>query len=161
MRDGYTDLDDNDRNVDLEQYVNEAESHDYVEDLDRVDAKESEHFLNIGVDLKAEARAGTFIQKDRSVIHSHACQQGVEVLPISKALTSHSWLADYVWRNITPQKDEFTQRANNNPHEGYFIRTQPGAQIEHPVQSCLYIAKEGFSQNVHNVVIAEEGSNLQ
>ena len=27
-------------------------------------------------------------------------------------------------------------------------------------QSCLYIAKEGFSQNVHNIVIAEEDSEL-
>nr|MDA3821077.1 SufD family Fe-S cluster assembly protein [Bacteroidales bacterium] len=42
----------------------------------------------------------------------------------------------------------------------YFIRALPGVKTEHPVQSCLYIAKEGFSQNVHNIVIAEEGSEL-
>lgn len=161
MRDGYTDLDNGNRTVDLDQYANDAENHDYVEDLNRVDSGDSEQFLNVGVDLREAARAGTFIQKDRSVIHSHACQQGVTVLPISKAQKAHSWLGEYLWRNIPPQKDEFTQRASSNPHEGYFIHAQPGAVIQHPVQSCLYIAKEGFSQNVHNVVIAEEGSSLQ
>ena len=161
MRDGSTDLDNGNRTVDLDQYANDAEDHDYIEDLNRVDSGDSDQFLNVGVDLRESARAGTFIQKDRSVIHSHACQQGVTVLPISKAQEAHSWLGEYLWRNIAPQKDEFTRRASTNPHEGYFIHTQPGAVIQHPVQSCLYIAKEGFSQNVHNVVIAEEGSSLQ
>ncbi|MEJ2039777.1 MAG: SufD family Fe-S cluster assembly protein [Desulfosarcinaceae bacterium] len=161
MRDGSADLDNGGQEVDLDRYVNEAEKHDYVNDLSRVGAEDSEKFLNVGIDLKEIARAGTFIQKDRSVIHSHASQQGVEVLPISKAQQEHPWLAEYLWRHIEPDKDAFTQRASSNPQEGYFIHTQPGARIEHPVQSCLYIAKEGFSQNVHNVVIAEAGSSLQ
>jgi hypothetical protein len=46
------------------------------------------------------------------------------------------------------------------PHEGYFIRVEAGVRLAHPVQSCLYIAKQGFAQNVHNVVIAEPGSDL-
>jgi hypothetical protein len=32
--------------------------------------------------------------------------------------------------------------------------------VAQPVQSCLYIAKQGFAQNVHNVVIAEPGADL-
>lgn len=161
MRDGFGSLDSQDRKVDLGQYVDEAEDHAYVSDLARVDAQESERFLNVGVDVREAARAGTFIQKDRTVIHSHARQDGVEVLPISKAQQTHAWISDYLWRHLDPARDEFTRRARNTPHEGYFIHTRAGARVEHPVQSCLYIAKEGFAQNVHNLVIAEEDSHLQ
>ncbi|MCP4744953.1 MAG: SufD family Fe-S cluster assembly protein [Desulfobacteraceae bacterium] len=145
----------------FDQYLNETQKHAYEENLGKIDAQETEDFLNVGVDTNEQFRAGTFIQKDLSVIHSHAKQPGVEVLPITKALESHQWLDSYLWRNIRPESDEFTTRAKEKPHEGYFIHAAEGAHIEQPVQACLYIAKNNFSQNVHNVVIAEEGSHLQ
>ncbi|MGD9245744.1 MAG: SufD family Fe-S cluster assembly protein, partial [Desulfobacterales bacterium] len=51
-------------------------------------------------------------------------------------------------------------QANKNSREGYFIHALAGVKTKNPIQSCLYIAKEGFSQNVHNVVVAEQGSEL-
>jgi hypothetical protein len=74
---------------------------------------------------------------------------------------TYPWLSEYLWRHIRPETDSFTAQAKRVPHEGYFIRSEAGVQAQHPVQACLYIAKEGFSQNVHNVVIAEEGSHMQ
>ena len=161
MSNGNADIEKNPADVDVNQYDVEAETHSYVESLDQIQAEDASRFLDVGIDTAEIGRAGTFIQKDMSVIHSHARQEGVEVMSISKALSKHAWLADYLWRYIDPGKDAFTSRAKSAPHEGYFIRTEPGAQVKDPVQSCLYIAKERFSQNVHNVVIAEEGSYLQ
>jgi Fe-S cluster assembly scaffold protein SufB len=83
------------------------------------------------------------------------------VMPISKGVETYPWLSEYLWRHIRPETDSFTAQAKRAPHEGYFIRSEPGVHAQHPVQACLYIAKEGFSQNVHNVVIAEEGSHMQ
>lgn len=150
-----------DANIDLEKYSVDVEKHEYVEDLSKIATADASKFLDVGIDTTQQGRAGTFIQKDRSVIHSHSQQPGVEVMAISQAKATHAWLSDYMWRHISPDKDQFTARAKAVPHEGYFIRSAQGARIEHPVQSCLYIAKEKFSQNVHNVVIAEEGSHLQ
>jgi Fe-S cluster assembly scaffold protein SufB len=147
--------------IDLNKYQSEAGDHRYVESLDDISVSDSEAFIDVGIDTAAQMRAGTFIQKDRSVIHSHAVQSGVEVMAITKALDAHPWLADYLWRHIDPGSDAFTAQAKSKPHEGYFIRAQAGMQVKYPVQACLYIAKEGFSQNVHNVVIAEENSHLQ
>jgi Fe-S cluster assembly scaffold protein SufB len=161
MRDGYKGMINEDKHVDIKQYVQEAGTHEYVNDLACLDKDDTRQFLDVGVDVRETGRAGTFIQKDQSIIHANTCQEGVEVLPITKAQQVHSWLADYLWRHIEPLKDEFTEQASRSAHEGYFIQTQPGASIEHPVQSCLYIAKEGFYQNVHNVVIAEEDSKLK
>jgi Fe-S cluster assembly scaffold protein SufB len=147
--------------VDLNQYQVEADPHAYVESLADIASEDANQFMDVGVDTGAQARAGTFIQKDRSVIHSCASQPGVAVMPISRGLETHPWLSEYLWRHIRPETDAFTARAKSAPHEGYYIRCEKGVQAQHPVQACLYIAKEGFSQNVHNVVIAEEGSQLQ
>ncbi len=147
-------------NLDLNKYKVDAEDHVYVENLSQIESKDANQLLDIGVDTDEKDRVGTFIQKDRSVIHCKTMQDGIEVMSISQAQEKHGWLSDYIWKNISPDTDKFTSQANKKPHEGYFIRSLPGVKTKHPVQSCLYIAKEGFSQNVHNVVIAEEGSEL-
>ncbi len=161
MRNGYSDIESNSDGVDLDQYQVETEDHDYVEDLSQIESVDARQFLDVGIDTHASQRAGTFIQKDRSVLHSHSQQPGVEVMAISKGLQTYPWLSEYIWRHIDPETDAFTSQAKVSPHEGYFIRCAPGVHAQQPVQSCLYIAKEGFSQNVHNVVIAEEGSQMQ
>ncbi len=146
--------------IDLKNYQSEAGPHEYVNDLSKIESSDSNQWLNVGVDIAELDRAGTFIQKDCSVIHSKTMAEGVEVMGISDALKKHEWLPDYLWKYISPQKDQFTELAKQKPHEGYFIRSLPGVKVKHPVQSCLYIAKEGFSQNVHNVVIAEKNSEM-
>jgi hypothetical protein len=79
---------------------------------------------------------------------------------IGEAKKKYAWLDNYIWKSIDPKKDQFTIQAKEKPHEGYFIRALPNANIIDPVQSCLYISKERFSQNVHNIVIVEEGAQL-
>ncbi len=150
----------NDFEVNLDNYQNETEEHEYIDELSRIDSSDADKLLDVGVDTKETGRAGTFIQKDKSVIHCKTKLDGVEVMGISKAREKHEWLADYMWKSISPDTDKFTSQAKENPHEGYFIRSFPGVKTEHPIQACLYIAKDKFSQNVHNVVIAEEGSEL-
>ena len=161
MRNGSDPVNKDAGGIDLNQYTTEAENHGYIDRLTEIAANDKAKFLDVGVDTAEGDRAGTFIQKDRSVIHSHAHQEGVTIMSISQAQSTYPWLAEYMWRLIDPDKDAFTAQAKKNPHEGYFIRSAPGMHVAQPVQACLYIAKEGFSQNVHNVVIAEEGSRLQ
>jgi Fe-S cluster assembly scaffold protein SufB len=147
--------------IDPAQYDVDAPAHQYVHNLMEISPDDAEHFLNVGIDAASQSRSATFIQKDSSVIHACAKQNGVEVLPISEASKKHGWLEEYMWRAVDPTGDAYIARAKDFPHEGYFIRTDPGARLLNPVQSCLYIAKNGFSQNVHNVVIAEPDSQLQ
>lgn len=147
--------------VDPDSYRTDAPSHAHVADLSRIEPADASRWLNVGVDILEAGRDGTFIQKDGSVIHSHASNPGVEVMGIVDALNTRRWLREYLWRLIPPTKDAFTLSAEQHPHGGYFIRSLPGVVMNRPVQSCLYLAQEGFSQNVHNVVIAEERSTLR
>jgi Fe-S cluster assembly scaffold protein SufB len=146
--------------ITIENYNVDANDHAYVETLSQIEPTDAKQFLDVGVDIDEHARIGTFIQKDNSVVHCKTRQEGIEVMGISQAREKHPWLSDYMWKNISPDTDKFTLQANKNSREGYFIHALAGVKTKNPIQSCLYIAKEGFSQNVHNIVVAEQGSEL-
>ncbi|OYT53288.1 MAG: hypothetical protein B6U72_06275 [Candidatus Altiarchaeales archaeon ex4484_2] len=78
----------------------------------------------------------------------------------TEALKKYSWLEDYYWGLIDADKDEYTRRVDEK-FGGYFLRILPGAKIEFPLQSCLMISSSGMEQRVHNIVIAEEGSEAR
>jgi len=86
--------------------------------------------------------------------------EGVELMPITEALKKYDWLKDYWWKLVAKEKDVFTKETAAHLDNGYFIRALPGAKVVYPVQTCLYIRSENVAQRVHNIVIAEEGSEL-
>jgi Fe-S cluster assembly scaffold protein SufB len=113
-----------------------------------------------GLDVLKQDRGGTYFQKDTSVIHCHAPQEGIEVIPIRKALEQHDWVRDYYFKLVSVDTDKYTAAAELGLHDGYVIRALPGNRSVYPIQACLYLDKDGIQQNVHNIIIAEEDSEL-
>jgi Fe-S cluster assembly scaffold protein SufB len=147
--------------IDLSAYSSSAEEHRYQNEPSQISTQEKDNMLKVGVSLDDRSqRAGTFVQMDRSVVHTSTSQDGVEVMSITKALETYSWLEDYWWRAVSVDTDKFTAEAEVNLDNGYFIRALPGQKVVYPVQACLYIAHKNLAQKVHNIVIAEEGSEL-
>jgi Fe-S cluster assembly scaffold protein SufB len=146
--------------IDLRTFQSDPVSHKYLKDLQTLSGKDKKRMILAGVDASEKERSGSFIQKDSSVIHSHSKQEGLEVIPIKEALEKYDWVQEYYWKLVDVDKDKYTARARLELHNGYVIRALPGAKVVYPVQACLYLEKEGLSQNVHNLVIAEEGSEL-
>lgn len=146
--------------VDLKRYELNADDHDYLPRLDEIDPADAGKLLDVGIDPTENDRGGSFIQKDRSVVHCSSRQKGIEIMGISQAMAQYGGLEEYLWRNVNAGADAYTEQAKDHPHEGYFIRSLPGVKGTSPVQACLYIAKNGFAQNVHNIVVAEEDSEL-
>ncbi len=147
--------------VDLDAYTHVAEEHPYQEDPSRLSASDKERIREVGVTLDDRSqRSGTFLQIDQSVVHRKTDQEGVEVMGTPEALEKHPELSEYWWKLVSPEADKFTAYSHSHPFQGYFIRALPGAKASQPVQSCLYLAKHGLAQNVHNLVIVEEGAEL-
>lgn len=147
--------------IDLEQYLKEEEQYPYQEDLSRLPDEEKESMLKAGVMVDdSSGRAGTFVQKDQTPIHFSTIQEGVEVLSMSEAREKYDWLDDYWWKVVKVDSDKYTAHLELNESDGYFIRTLPGVKAEFPVQACLYLGHKNITQRVHNIVIAEEGSEL-
>ena len=146
--------------IELDDYQTDPVSHDYVENLEELSDSDKERMILAGVDAKETDRSGTYVQKDSAVVHSHSKQEGLEVIPIKEALKKYDWIEDYYWNLVSVDTDKYTARAQLDLHDGYVIRALPGSQVIYPVQACLYLEKEGLSQNVHNIIIAEEDSEL-
>jgi hypothetical protein len=146
--------------IDLTQYETGIVAHDYLDQLGGLSEDDKKRMILAGVDAEERERSGTYLQKDTAVIHSHSRQEGLEVLPIRQALKEYNWVEDYYWKLASVDTDKYTARAYLELHDGYVIRALPGSKVVYPVQACLYLDKEGLSQNVHNIIIAEEGSEL-
>lgn len=56
--------------------------------------------------------------------------------------------------------DKYTAKTALEQEQGYFIRVKAGQKIEAPLQACVFIGHEEQLQRVHNIVIVEEGAEL-
>ncbi|UCG81268.1 MAG: SufD family Fe-S cluster assembly protein [Desulfobacterales bacterium] len=146
--------------IDLDTFQSDPVTHDYVDDLADLSETDKDLMIKAGVDAKERERSGSFVQKDTAVVHYRSKQEGLEVIPIKEALKKYDWVKDYYWKLVAVETDKYTARAQLELHNGYLIRALPGSKVLYPVQACLYLEKEGLSQNLHNIVIAEEGSEL-
>jgi Fe-S cluster assembly scaffold protein SufB len=147
--------------IDLNKYVSSGEEHPYQDDPSQLPPETRKQMLSAGVMLDdARQRSGTYLQMDNTPIHHSIRQDGVEVMAVSQALEKYDWLADYLWKAVAVDSDKYTANVELNQNDGYFIRALPGQKTVFPVQACLYLAQARLVQNVHNIIIAEEGSEL-
>lgn len=148
--------------IDLSQYDRSFVPHKYLaeEEMCALPQNEQERLLQSGLDVTDKGRGGTYFQKDTTVIHCHSMEEGIEVTPITEALKKYDWVKEYFWKLVPVDQDKYTASAALELHDGYVIRALPGSKSVYPIQACLYLDKEGLQQNVHNLIIAEEGSEL-
>ncbi|MBS7624962.1 SufD family Fe-S cluster assembly protein [Candidatus Bathyarchaeota archaeon] len=123
-----------------------------------------EKAIEVGVLPEQENRAATFFQIDHSVIFKavqEIFENKVEIMSVKEALKKYVWLKDYWWKIISVDMDKYTALAELYWDQGYFIRILEDQKVTIPLQACLFISTDNLNQNVHNIVIAEPGSEAQ
>ncbi|HRR70489.1 MAG TPA: SufD family Fe-S cluster assembly protein [Desulfomonilia bacterium] len=145
--------------IDLDSYCITGECHEPLDTLEQLPEEDKAIMLKAGVDATEQDRSGSYVQKDISAVYATSLMDGLEVLPIKEALKI-GWINEYYWKLVPVDQDKFTSRAYTDLHNGYVIRSLPGAKVNFPVQACLYLHQDALSQNVHNIIIAEEDSEL-
>jgi len=149
------------KDIDLSSYASSGTEQPYQADPSELSAVAKKQMLDVGVMLDdSSQRSGTFIQMDNTPVHSSIRQEGIEVMATSQALEKYDWLSDYWWQAVVVDTDKYTASVELNQHNGYFIRSLSGSKSIYPVQACLYLTKAQLTQNVHNIIIAEEDSEL-
>ncbi|MBN2157631.1 MAG: SufD family Fe-S cluster assembly protein [Candidatus Lokiarchaeota archaeon] len=147
--------------VDLSKFSAEQQSEIEISDLEQVDEEFKKILLNVGVDPQQKERSGTYIQTGNQVAFCKTKSDKVEVLPIAVALEKYEWLQDYYWKAVSVDTDRYTAETELTENlQGYFIHAKKGAKDIFPLQSCLFLDIEGMKQIVHNIIIAEEESEL-
>jgi Fe-S cluster assembly scaffold protein SufB len=112
----------------------------------------------VGIDL--EANRPTYFQADHDSLIRFSNVKGIEVLSTKEALKKYPWLKAYFWKAVDKEKDEYTKYSSTHEFNGYFIRAKKNVKTSIPIQACLYLKTNKLIQNVHNIIIAEEGSEL-
>lgn len=149
--------------IDLSRYREHIER-GRIESLESLPYHAKEVATMAGIDIKEEERSGSYLQIDHSVVYERlnkAYEGKLEVMSITEALSKYEWLEDYYWRTVSVDQDKYTAHAELNMTHGYFIRVFPNQKPQYPVQACLLVAESYVSQSVHNVIIVEEGAELE
>jgi len=147
--------------IDIEEFkIEEPDEHESVESLEEIPKKYQNTLLQVGVDPKSEERGGSFMMMDQSGIMAQSHTESIEILNIKDALEKYDWLSDYMWNAIAVDTDKYTAETALGDPGGFFIRAKPGAKTVFPIQACMFIGDERLAQKAHNIVIAEEGSEI-
>ena len=146
--------------VEIERFTTETREHEALSSLDEIGEEYQSELLRAGIEPTEKDRSGSFLQRDRSVVFSKVKLPGLEIMSTTDALKQYDWLKEYSWKAIPVDTDKYTAEVALAPSHGYFIRAAPGAKVTVPVQSCLFITADRIRQNLHNIVIAEENSEL-
>jgi uncharacterized protein len=149
--------------IDLERYTKHIER-GKIESLESLSHQAKEAAILTGISLEEENRAGSYMQVDQSVVYeslNKAYEGQLEIMNITSALEKYDWMEDYFWKSVSADQDKYTAQAALHMTHGYFIRIFPHQKPRYPVQSCLLVAENNVSQNVHNIIIVEEGAELQ
>ncbi len=131
-------------------------------DLTKLPHQILEEAQKAGLETQGKNRSATFVHMDQQTIAAkvnEVYEGQLELMDVKAALKKYSWLEDYMWKLVSKDKDEYTKRVAEDYSGGYFMRILPGAVISFPLQSCLLITEKNLEQRVHNIIIAEEGSN--
>jgi Fe-S cluster assembly scaffold protein SufB len=146
--------------LNLDEFSRQGGAWHYDPDYRQFSPEERSRLLTAGIELTDEDHAATFLQADKAIVHCQTRQPGVEVLPITEAVSHHDWVKNLLWGLVAVDADKYTARAELELDNGYFIRALEGAHIAQPVESCLYLRTDRFAQHVHNLVVVEEGASL-
>ncbi len=146
---------------DPDDYQSSAPAQEYRDDPRGLPDEMKGRMLESGVMVDDMAgRSGTFVQVDHSPIHVSMSDDGLELMAVRDALEKYDWMPSLWWNAVASETDRFTSSVEQAEPNGYFIRALRGKKTLLPLQACLYLETEGLAQSVHNIVVAEEDSEL-
>jgi len=123
-----------------------------------------ERAKEVGIDAEERKVSGTYFQVDHSVARTFVEEKlrklGVVVTSTLEALRKYDWVKEYYWRAVPVDLDKYTAITELEARHGYFIYVPPGVKVEEPIQACLFISRRGIAQPVHNIIIVDEGAEL-
>lgn len=128
-----------------------------------VDTKTSAILSQVGVLMEQQSRSGTFLMQDHQALCSYSVVDGLEIMPIAEAIASiPDFNEKYCWNLIKTDEDQITRTVSSQEEpQGFYLRVKAGQKISYPYQAALYMASANVAQAIHNVVVLEDGAELE
>jgi len=136
-----------------------------VESLASLEKQVRETALMSGFTSDESERSASYFQMDRTAIYERVAEAfggAIEIMGTGEALARYpdEMVERFWWRAVAPDKDKYTALVALHQTEGYFIRVKAGQRVEKPIQACLFISESDVSQNLHNVIVVEDGAEV-
>ncbi|QEE15063.1 SufD family Fe-S cluster assembly protein [Promethearchaeum syntrophicum] len=156
------------KDIDLNEYkIENLETNQTYDSEQEIPVELKESMKKVGIEVDSD-KSGIFLQSGNKPDLCVSKVQGIELMPLKEALKKFDGsngklnLQNYFWKAVASDKDKFTaEAAINEITDGYFIHALAGKKTVFPLQSCLFIPPlPGLKQVVHNIIIAEPGSQL-
>lgn len=148
------------KDIDLNEYDDNDDVHVKSEaDLSAEGKLRMEH---VGIELDGSNRSASFIQVDNVPMQSKVnAQTPLELMNTGLAAQKYPGLVEkYWWKAVAADTDKYTAKTAIEQENGYFIRVKAGEKIKFPLQACVFLSHEQQLQRVHNIVIVEDGAEL-
>lgn len=147
--------------VDLDEFeAADVGQYDHIDSLEDLTKDDQKTLNSVGMETDEKGRAASFLQMDQSEIFVNNMFPGVEVMGTAQALDKYDWLKDYMWKAVQVDADKYTATTELGARSGYFIRSEPNTKLDIPIQACMYIGDDEVRQTAHNIIIAEENSEI-
>jgi Fe-S cluster assembly scaffold protein SufB len=148
--------------IDLSAFTTVSERNK-IASLESLERQVRETALMSGFTSDESERSASYFQMDRTPIYERVMKafgDQIEIMGTQDALARwpEEMVEKYWWRAVAPDKDKYTALVALHQTEGYFIRVKAGAKVEKPIQACLFVSESNVAQNVHNVIIVEDGA---
>ncbi|ABR54396.1 SufBD protein [Methanococcus vannielii SB] len=143
--------------IDLSKYPIPRENLKTLDSLSELSDDHKTALSKVGVDVSEKDTLGSYIQINNDPVYTKMYSD-IEIMPITETLKKYD-IEEYYW-NVVEIKDKYSARVADEITEGYFIRAPKGVKKTIPLQTCLLIGTEEVSQNVHNIIVVEEGAEL-
>ena len=121
-----------------------------------VEGQDRQSVESSGIDFSEKTRSASFLQEDSSILFSQTLHEDVDILSREEAVKQFPEVKDYVGSNFKLLGRDYPKDSTG----GYFIRVKKGKTVNLPVQACLFLKKNNFKQQVHNIIIIEEGARV-
>ena len=148
------------KDIDLDSYDDNDIAH--VQTADDISDAGKEKMANVGMELDGANRSGSFIQVDNMVLEPKVKKQTpLELMNTGMAAQKYPELVEkYWWKAVAADTDKYTAITALEKENGYFIRVKAGQKLSYPVQACVFLSHEEQLQRVHNIIIVEDGAEL-
>jgi hypothetical protein len=135
-----------------------------IENLRSLQTRIRDAALLARIDPEEVDRAASYFQVDDSVIYQRiktAYEGQIELMTTAEARQRYLWLGEYWWQAVEVDADKYTAAAELEQTGGFFLRVLAGQRLARPIQACLLVQENNVSQNVHNLIMVEEGAEPQ
>ncbi len=147
--------------IDLDEFETVGtDEFDHLDSLEDLPNKDQETLTSVGIETDEEDRIGSFLQMNQTEVFLNALYPGVDIMSTPTALEKYDWAKDYYWNVMPVDSDKYTAATELGVTSGYFIRSKPNVKTQIPIQACMYIGDKNVRQTAHNIIIAEENSEL-